>query len=424
MLWSGFVVCFAFGVSGLAAASAPVIVSAVVNPASGQITIMGGRLTPASGPPVVILDASTLSLVSYTAGKIVANLPAGLGAGTFQLTVNNGSAAASFDVTKGAVGPQGPAGPAGPQGPAGVALPFSGSTTAETAAFLVFTSGAGEPALVGIAGAASACSGCQGGPGLNVIGGYSSGAGSIAGPAVFASAGTATAAGDGGGYGGIFYGGGSDTLAVSAGSGISASGGDSATGGSAGNGINAFAGRGPSGLTTGLAGYFGGSVYVFGNLSKSGGAFLIDHPTDPANKYLYHSFVESPDMMNVYNGNAVTDSSGTAIVDMPEWMETLNRDFRYQLTVIGQAAEVWIGAEIANHAFAIRTDKPNVKVSWQVTGIRQDAWANLDRIPLEVDKDAADRGHYLHPELFGHAGDLSIPDMHQPPARPPDQRPR
>ena len=59
---------------------------------------------------------------------------------------------------------------------------------------------------------------------------------------------------------------------------------------------------------------------------------------DPANKYLYHSFVESPDMMNVYNGNVVTDKRGMATVVLPEYFEALNSDFRYQLTVIGRFA--------------------------------------------------------------------------------------
>ena len=43
-------------------------------------------------------------------------------------------------------------------------------------------------------------------------------------------------------------------------------------------------------------------------LSKSIGTFKIDHPLDPANKYLSHSFVELPDMMNIYNGNVMTDA--------------------------------------------------------------------------------------------------------------------
>jgi hypothetical protein len=144
-----------------------------------------------------------------------------------------------------------------------------------------------------------------------------------------------------------------------------------------------------------------GKVEVIGTLSKGGGSFKIDHPLDPANKYLYHSFVESPDMMNIYNGNVTTDASGEATVELPEWFETLNRDFRYQLTVIGQFAQAIVAGKVANHQFVIKTDKPNVEVSWQVTGIRQDAFANANRIEVEVEKAPADRGHYLYPELVG-----------------------
>ncbi len=164
----------------------------------------------------------------------------------------------------------------------------------------------------------------------------------------------------------------------------------------------------------GYAAFFDGNVDVDGNLSKAGGSFKIDHPLDPANKYLYHSFVESPDMMNIYNGNATTDAQGHALVQLPEWFETLNRDFRYQLTVIGQFAQAIVASEVSNHQFTIKTDKPNVKVSWQVTGIRQDAWANAHRIPVEVEKAQADRGLYLHPELFGAPPEKSIALSHHP----------
>jgi hypothetical protein len=143
------------------------------------------------------------------------------------------------------------------------------------------------------------------------------------------------------------------------------------------------------------------NVDVLGTLSKGGGSFKIDHPLDPANKYLYHSFVESPDMKNMYDGNITTDDAGLASVTLPNWFETLNRDFRYQLTVIGQFAQAIVASEISGNQFSIRTDKPNVKVSWQVTGIRQDAFANAHRIQTDVEKSPADRGHYLHPELFG-----------------------
>jgi hypothetical protein len=156
-----------------------------------------------------------------------------------------------------------------------------------------------------------------------------------------------------------------------------------------------------AGSASGWAAWFNGNVDVDGNLSKAGGSFKIDHPLDPANKYLYHSFVESPDMMNIYNGNVITDAQGDAVVPLPDWFETLNRDFRYQLTVIGQFAQAVVAGEIADGRFSIKTDKPNVKVSWQVTGIRQDAWANAHRIPVEQQKPELERGFYLHPDLYG-----------------------
>jgi hypothetical protein len=191
------------------------------------------------------------------------------------------------------------------------------------------------------------------------------------------------------------------------GSGIVASGGTGDSGqpegfgGAFDRGVYAVAG-------TGYAGDFLGNVSVSGNVSKSGGSFKIDHPLDPANKYLYHSFVESPDMMNIYNGNVVTDANGDAMVPLPEWFETLNRDFRYQLTVVGQFAQAVVASKVADHQFSIKTDKPNVEVSWQVTGIRQDPWANAHRIPVEEQKNARERGHYIHPELYGAPEEASI----------------
>jgi hypothetical protein len=147
--------------------------------------------------------------------------------------------------------------------------------------------------------------------------------------------------------------------------------------------------------------YVDGAAVVTGNLSKGGGSFKIDHPVDPGGKYLYHSFVESPDMMNVYNGNVVLDTDGRATVELPEWFEALNRDYRYQLTAIGAPTVIYISEEIVDGKFGIAGGNAGQKVSWQVTGIRQDAWANANRIPVEVDKKAEDRGRYLHPELFG-----------------------
>lgn len=149
-----------------------------------------------------------------------------------------------------------------------------------------------------------------------------------------------------------------------------------------------------------------GDCDIAGTLSKGGGSFKIDHPLDPENKYLYHSFVESPDMKNVYDGVVRTDASGYATITLPEYFGALNSDFRYQLTVIDEADSAhWVMArvvrKIKDNKFTIRSSRPNVEVSWQVTGIRQDAFAKANRIATEVEKAPEDKGQYLHPEAFG-----------------------
>jgi hypothetical protein len=175
--------------------------------------------------------------------------------------------------------------------------------------------------------------------------------------------------------------------------------------------------HGVQGISTtpaGFAGDFLGNVRITGSLSKGGGGFEIDHPLDPANKYLCHSFVESPDMLNVYNGNVITDANGEASVTLPDYFEALNQDFRYQLTVIGQFAQAIVAQEISNNRFTIKTDQPRVKVSWQVTGIRQDPWAVANRIAVEEEKAAVEKGRYLHPELWGQPEEARI---HRSPQR-------
>ena len=96
--------------------------------------------------------------------------------------------------------------------------------------------------------------------------------------------------------------------------------------------------------------------------------------------------MESPDMMNIYNGNIVTDADGLATVAKPDYFDALNKDFRYQLTVIDTFSQAIISEEINNGQFVIQTEKTDVKVSWQVTGVRTDAWANAHRIQVEVAK--------------------------------------
>jgi len=157
-----------------------------------------------------------------------------------------------------------------------------------------------------------------------------------------------------------------------------------------------------NGLTTTMQIDSNGDVSIAGSLSKGSGSFKIDHPLDPANKYLYHSFVESPDMMNIYNGVVILDAQGSAWVTLPDYFEALNRDFRYQLTSIGRPQpSLYVAEEVSGNRFKISGGKSGGKVSWEVTGIRHDAYANAHRISPEVIKPPQERGRYLHPDLFG-----------------------
>ena len=70
-------------------------------------------------------------------------------------------------------------------------------------------------------------------------------------------------------------------------------------------------------------------------------------------KVLRHSFVESPDMKNVYDGIVNLNENGEAVVKLPDYFETLNINFRYQLTPVGGYAPLFIKEEIKNNQFVI-----------------------------------------------------------------------
>lgn len=150
----------------------------------------------------------------------------------------------------------------------------------------------------------------------------------------------------------------------------------------------------------GHAGYFLGRVHVNGTLTKSAGSFKIDHPLDPTHKYLSHSFVESPDMKNIYDGVVALEADGSATVELPEWFSALNKDFRYQLTAIGEHAPLFIAQEVTDNRFRIAGGYAGMKVSWQVTGIRNDAYAQAYRIPVEEVKPGKELGTLMHPQLY------------------------
>ncbi len=157
-----------------------------------------------------------------------------------------------------------------------------------------------------------------------------------------------------------------------------------------------------------------GSISVLGTLSKGSGTFVIDHPLDPANELLYHSFVESPDVKNLYDGIATLDSKGEATIVLPDYFLALNKDFRYLATPIGAPMPtLHLGKEVGKRwfnlfgaiQFKITGGVPGGRVSWQVTGIRHDKFIEDNPIQVEVEKTddtLVKKGEYLFPEFYGH----------------------
>jgi len=155
-----------------------------------------------------------------------------------------------------------------------------------------------------------------------------------------------------------------------------------------------------------------------GSFSSNSKAFKIDHPLAPERKYLYHSSVESPDMKDIYDGVVTLDSRGRAWVILPDWFQALNNDFRYQLTAIGAPApNLYIAQEVRGNRFKIAGGKPGGKVSWQVTGIRQDAYAKKHRIQVEEEKPAAEQGYYLSPDSYGQPEEKGVAWARSHPAK-------
>ena len=220
-----------------------------------------------------------------------------------------------------------------------------------------------------------------------------------------------TYAGDGGNA--IKGTGGDSTGNNYAGAGAEFIGGNNYESGEAGDGF--YASPGIGGLFHGYAGEMFGDVVITGNTSNFGSenpsdvGVRIDHPSDPANKYLTLSSVQSPEMVNLYSGNVTTDELGLATVVLPEWFDAMNGDFRYQLTVVGgQFAQAIVSKEIENHQFMISTNAARVKVSWQVTAVRQDAYAKANPLEVEKLKPANEQGYYIHPEFYGQPEEKQI----------------
>ncbi|WP_148209996.1 hypothetical protein [Candidatus Korobacter versatilis] len=166
-----------------------------------------------------------------------------------------------------------------------------------------------------------------------------------------------------------------------------------------GHGIVAIPGHGAAG--DGLAGLFLGNVTVNGTFTNGAQRFQIDHPLDPANKYLSHASVQSSEMKNIYDGVAAFDANGEAIVQLPDWFEAENGNFRYQLTPIGASFTPYIATKVLGNRFKIAGGLPGKEVSWQVTGVRKDAYAQAHPLQVEEQKPEGERGYYISPELYG-----------------------
>ncbi len=149
----------------------------------------------------------------------------------------------------------------------------------------------------------------------------------------------------------------------------------------------------------------GYGVYANGDSGASGTkSFRIDHPFDPENKYLVHYSNESPTPQNQYFGVIKTDSKGFAWVALPDYFEEINKDIKFQLTVVDESEDfilAKVSKKVQANRFQVRTSKPNVEVSWMVVGTRNDLYCRSKAITDVRPKEGSEVGTYQHPELYG-----------------------
>lgn len=145
---------------------------------------------------------------------------------------------------------------------------------------------------------------------------------------------------------------------------------------------------------------------VRGSVSKGSGTFVIDHPQDPARKILYHSFLESPDAKNIYDGIAKLDENGEVTIDLPDYFEVLNKDFRYQFFPLEEAMpNLFIKEKVKDNKFTIAGGVPHGTISWQVTGNRHDPYIKANPIRTEVlkgPKELVDKGECIFEPACAH----------------------
>ncbi|MBK7148408.1 MAG: hypothetical protein IPH78_06185 [Bacteroidetes bacterium] len=144
-------------------------------------------------------------------------------------------------------------------------------------------------------------------------------------------------------------------------------------------------------------------LYANGDVGASGlKPFQIDHPLDPANKFLKHYSMESPEVLNMYRGSVLLNATGEAEIQLPNYFQAININFTYVLTPVGAPADMYVKTEVDNTGkFSIAGGKPGLKVSWYVYAERNDAY--LQEKPwkkeVEVTKKESEKGKYLQPDL-------------------------
>jgi hypothetical protein len=159
--------------------------------------------------------------------------------------------------------------------------------------------------------------------------------------------------------------------------------------------------------TTNYAGYFFGPLHVTGALSKGSGTFLIDHPLDPENKLLRHSFVESPENLLIYRGKVRLDAGGQALVEMPDYFRALTKESEATIHLTSVGRPFLTGYEWRSDGVSfLAYGEPSREVSWMVMADRDDPVIRQLARPVEEDKGPdnklCDRGELLYPTAYGY----------------------
>jgi hypothetical protein len=151
--------------------------------------------------------------------------------------------------------------------------------------------------------------------------------------------------------------------------------------------------------------YSAGHAAVVGNFDVTGTKnFKVDHPLDPANRYLLHHCTEGAEALTLYSGTVRLDARGAATVMLPAWFDGLNTHVRYQLTAVGTSMPgLYVAAKVSKNRFRIAGGAPRGEVSWQLTARRQ----GVDG-PIEIEKPAEERGTYVNPTLYGEPETASL----------------